>query len=82
MSWYGTFDSVFFITGATLIVGMVGMCARLAYKSKCSDIDVCWGAIKIKRDVAQEDRIPTPVDVETGTPPTPLAIDRRGTIPS
>ena len=62
-SWYEQFDSVFFLTAGTIIVGVLGLCARLCYKSKCQKINICYGALLVER--ATQDEIPDP-DVDSG----------------
>lgn len=58
MVWYEEFDSVFFITLATLIGGILGLAIRYCLKSKCENFSCCWGLVDIDRRVdieAQEE---------------------------
>jgi hypothetical protein len=77
-AWYATYDSVFFLSVGGIILGGIGLCIRTCYKCKLSDVDLCFGLIKVKRDTRMEeqldevvvhnqprDEIPTP----TMTPP-------------
>ena len=54
MSWYDTFDSVFWITLATIIAGSIGLCVRYSLKSKCDLVKICCGLIEIHRNVELE----------------------------
>ena len=52
-------DSVFYLSIATLIVGVCGLSIRYCYRSKCEDLICCWGLLKIHRNTAQEEGIGT-----------------------
>lgn len=39
---------------ATLGTGVLGLCVRYAFKSKCEDVSLCCGLIKIHRDTNAE----------------------------
>jgi hypothetical protein len=52
--WYNTFDSIFFITGLTIITGSIGLCLKFCLKSKCDNVNLCYGLIKIHRNVELE----------------------------
>lgn len=54
MAWYDTFDSVFWITMATIIAGSIGLCVRYSLKSKCDLVKICWGMLEIHRNVGLE----------------------------
>jgi len=54
MSWYDTFDSVFWITLAGIITASVGLCVRYSLKSKCDLVKICCGLIEIHRNVELE----------------------------
>ena len=41
---------------ATLGTASVGLCIRYAFKSKCEDVTLCCGLIKIHRNTADEVR--------------------------
>ena len=47
-------DSVFYLSVATLIVGVCGLSIRYCYRSKCEDMSCCWGLLKIHRNTSQE----------------------------
>ena len=54
MSWIQTYDAVFFISLATIIVGAFGMSAKYCLKSKCEHFSLCCGLIKVDRRVDLE----------------------------
>jgi len=54
MSWIETYDATFFITITTIITGFLGLTIRFCLKSKCEDINVCFGLLNIKRRVELE----------------------------
>jgi len=39
---------------ATLGVGLCALIVRYGFKSKCSDVSLCFGLIHIQRDITQE----------------------------
>jgi hypothetical protein len=53
-SWYTEFNAVFWITISTLVCGSVGLVVRYCLKSKCEDINLCYGLLHVKRDVKAE----------------------------
>jgi hypothetical protein len=54
MSWYDTFDSVFWITLAGILTGSLGLCIRYSLKSKCDLVKICCGLLEIHRSVELE----------------------------
>jgi hypothetical protein len=54
MSWINTFDGVFFISLATILVGVFGMSIKYCLKSKCEHLSLCCGLINIDRRVDLE----------------------------
>ena len=56
-----TNDSVTIIAIITLCIGAFTMVTRLCYKSKCTDINFCYGLLNIKRNVVLESDIETDV---------------------
>ena len=54
MSWINTFDGVFFISLATILVGVFGMSIKYCLKSKCEHFSLCCGLLKIDRRVDLE----------------------------
>jgi hypothetical protein len=55
MVWYDVFDSVFFLSIATALLGTAAICGRQIYKSKCSEFKLC--CFSIKRDTRAEEDI-------------------------
>jgi hypothetical protein len=53
-AWINTFDGVFFITISTLLFGCFGLSIRYCLKSKCDNINLCFGLIAIHRNVELE----------------------------
>ena len=52
--WYSQFDSVFWLTLSVGLFGCFGVTLRYCIKSKCSDCNLCYGLIAIKRDTQAE----------------------------
>ena len=55
LPWYATFNSGFWLSLTTLIFGFLAVTVRTCYKSKCSDLNCCFGLIHIKRDIQSEE---------------------------
>ena len=51
--FYDEFNSVFWLSLSTMVLGSVAVCLRYSYQSKCQDISLC-GLIKIHRNVDAE----------------------------
>lgn len=54
MSWIDEYNSVFFISIGTLLVGAFGVAVKYCLKSKCEHFSLCCGLIKIDRRVDLE----------------------------
>ncbi len=54
MNWIETFDGIFFITVITILTAFFGVVLRFCLKSKCGEINFCWGCLKINRNVELE----------------------------
>ena len=50
--WINTFDAVFFLTIGSLVFGCFGLVIRK--KSKCDNINLCFGLITVHRNVELE----------------------------
>ena len=48
------FNSTFVLSMATLIVSAMGVCCAYGLRSKCTSVNLCFGAIKVIRDVEAE----------------------------
>lgn len=58
MSVWEIFNSVFWITLATILTGSIGLALKYCLKSKCRNLSCCWGFLIVDRDVdieAQEE---------------------------
>lgn len=38
----------------TLGAALLGVCVRYAFRSKCSEVNICFGLVNIKRDIEGE----------------------------
>ena len=56
--WYDSFNDVFFITAGTMLFGFFGILLRYAFLSKCDNVSICYGLIKIHRVVQIEEDLP------------------------
>lgn len=50
-------DSVFLLSVVTIFSGIVGLSVRYAFRSKCSNINCCWGLCQVERNIEQEAEI-------------------------
>jgi hypothetical protein len=48
-------NDVLILSLSTISSAIVMLIVRYSYRSKCSDIDLLWGCLKVKRDVAGEE---------------------------
>jgi len=55
--WYSEFNGTFWITIATLLTGSLALCVRYCLRSKCEDVNLCCGMIRIHREVELESEI-------------------------
>lgn len=69
--WYNEFNSVFWTGIATALLGSFAMAVKYALRSKCDDLNLCWGFIKIHRRVELEVEIPSSDDESKSSPATP-----------
>jgi len=54
MSVWNTFDDAFWLTLAGIIVGLIGVLIRFCFLSKCDNVSICFGILKIHRAVELE----------------------------
>jgi len=53
--WTQTYNDIFFISiGTTVVVPIILMLIKYSFKSKCEQINLCFGLIKIHRAVELE----------------------------
>lgn len=48
------FGATFWLSAGAVVVGLVSMLAKYAYKSKCENFSLCCGLIKVHRDIQSE----------------------------
>ena len=54
MVWYETFNSVFWLSMAGIIFSFGGVVINACIKSRCSNLDLCFGLFKCMRDTKAE----------------------------
>lgn len=54
MAWYLTFDSAFWITITTIVVSAFGLAIKYCLKSKCDNVNCCYGCFTLHRNVELE----------------------------
>ena len=52
--WTNIYDAVFFVTISTLLFGCFGLSIKYLLKSKCDNVILCCGLIKVHRNVELE----------------------------
>jgi hypothetical protein len=52
--WIETYDAVFFVTISTLLFTCFGLVIKYCLRSKCDNIELCCGLIKVHRNVELE----------------------------
>lgn len=52
--WTATFNDVFFISIGTTVFIFLGTLVKYAFKSKCDNIELCCGLLKVHRRVELE----------------------------
>jgi len=53
-AWIQTYDGVFFISLATILMGAFGVSVKYCLKSKCEHLNLCCGLLVIDRRVDLE----------------------------
>jgi len=56
MPWYDEFNSVFFTGIATMSFGALALLVRAGYASKCDNVSICFGMVRIHRAVELEEQ--------------------------
>jgi hypothetical protein len=59
--WYDEFNSIFWLSLSTALLGCVALCGRQIYKSKCTEVSFC--CLSVKRDSKAEKDL----DVQTNS---------------
>lgn len=47
-------DPVFLLSVVTIFSGIIGVLIRYAFRSKCSNINCCFGFCQVERDIQRE----------------------------
>ena len=50
-------DPIFLLSVVTIGSGLIGLCIRYGFKSKCSEVALCCGLVTIHRDIDSEKEI-------------------------
>ena len=56
MAGDNAFDGVFWVTISGAIIGFLGLAIKQCFKSKCSNVNLCFGLINVQRDVIPEEK--------------------------
>jgi len=56
MPWYDEFNSVFWTGIATMSFGALALLVRYGFASKCDNISICFGIVRIHRAVELEEQ--------------------------
>ena len=52
-------EDAIIITLGAMCSALIGLIIRYSYRSKCEDVNFCWGFLKFHRDVKSEKEIIT-----------------------
>lgn len=47
-------DYIFLLSAITIASGVVGLCVRYSFRSKCTSVGCCFGLLSFTRDIQQE----------------------------
>lgn len=61
-------NGVWLLTAGGMVFAFLGVLLRYGFKTKCDQVDICWGLIKIHRDIRTEAEIET-TQIENGINP-------------
>ena len=50
-------EDAIIITLGAMCSALIGLIIRYSYRSKCEDVNFCWGFLKFHRDVRSENEI-------------------------
>jgi len=50
-------DDTIIITLATICSALIGLIIRYSYRSKCKDVNCCFGCVKFHRDTRSEKEV-------------------------
>jgi len=52
-------DDAIIITLATIFSALIGLIIRYSFRSKCEDVNCCFGCLKFHRDIRSEKEVTT-----------------------
>jgi hypothetical protein len=68
--WIKVFDATFWLSLSVGIFGFMGILLRYCIKSKCTDCNLCFGLIQVRRDT-QAELEESEFEIEHGVQPQP-----------
>jgi hypothetical protein len=74
-----TFNAVFFLSLATMILGSFGLIIRYSLRSRCVKCSFCYGLVNITRDVQAEleaEQLELEHGINLNEPTTPVSTNR------
>jgi hypothetical protein len=57
--WFEIFNAAFWLTAGTMTFGFLAVVLKTALASKCDNLNLCYGCVKIHRRVELETPVPT-----------------------
>ena len=57
-------EDAIIITLSTIGSALIGLIIRYSFRSKCEDVNLCFGCLKITRDIRSEKEITTQESIE------------------
>ena len=70
VDWITVFDATFWLSLSVGLFGFMGIAVRYCIKSKCTDCNLCFGLIQVKRDT-QAELEESEFEIEHGVAPQP-----------
>jgi len=70
VDWITVFDATFWLSLSVGLFGFMGIAVRYCIKSKCTDCNLCFGLIQVKRDT-QAELEESEFEIEHGVTPQP-----------
>lgn len=67
-------NGTFWITLTSLLLGSFALVVKYALKSKCVNVECCFGMFKVKRDIEGENKAEQ-LELEHGINPNDIRID-------
>jgi hypothetical protein len=63
---------VIFTSSLTLIVSLLVFMLKVCFKSKCADVNFCWGFLKVHRNTIEEEKNISMSDVTNRSTVSPV----------